>query len=329
VARGAPASSRHGCDRRGRSEIADELRAVLAASGWRLDIKGADVRESLARANVPCLLLKGRAFAALLYADGTPRPYSDCDLLIPASLRERAASVLSDLGFTAQNADRHARAWLRPGDGLWLDLHHTLPLVGTDPEHLWDTLWPRASSLQAGGMETKVLDPAASALLAALHVVHHGPDAPAPRRDLERAIDQLGDDCWRNAADLARQLKAEGSLGTGLRLVPAGVEIANRLGLGWAPSRPTLLNWHRAPWGATVWEALAGAPTVRERASVIRAFLVPPPSFLRERSALARRGRRGLLAAYLMRPLLLTFKAVRSLGPWRRARRDPGAPSVS
>ena len=141
-----------------------------------------------------------------------------------------------------------------------------------------------------------------------------------------RAIRQLGDDCWRSAGELARQLDAEAPFGTGLRLLPAGVKIAERLGLGWAPSPRTLLNWHRAPFGATVWEALAEAPDMRARLLLLARFLAPGSDLLRQRSALARRGPLGLMLTYLVRPWQLTIKALRALAPWLRLRRADEPP---
>jgi hypothetical protein len=298
------------------------MHAADRAASWRLDVKGADVRARLAESGIPCLLLKGRAFAELFYADGSPRPYVDCDLLVPAALRDRARTVLTDLGFAAGDGAVHSQAWHREADRVWVDLHHTLPQLDVDPERVWAILWPRAVSSTIGGAPTRVLDPAAAALLTALHLVHHGPRSAAPRQDLERAIDQLGEDCWGGAAELARELEAEAALGTGLRLVPAGVAVAERLGLDWAPSTRVLLEWDKAPWGTTVWDALASAPDARAFASLVVRFLAPTPDFLRARSALARSSRVGLVLAYLVRPVQLAIKAAMSYAPWLRARRE-------
>jgi hypothetical protein len=301
-------------------------RASVAATSWRLDVKGADVRASLAAAGVPCLLLKGRAFAALLYADGSPRPYNDCDLLIPDCLRRRAHTVLTELGFAAQTHARHSVDWHREADDLRVDLHHTLPQLDGPPDRVWATLSARAMSIVVGGAPTLVLDRDATALLAALHLASHGPDGPGPRRDLERAIAQLGDDCWNGASALARELGGESGMGTGLRLLPEGVEVAERLGLAWAPSTRALLHWRGAPWEATAWEALVNTPSRRAQVSFVAGFFAPSPEFLRERSALARRGPRGLWLAYFLRPFRLAARATLALGPWRRARRVPPEP---
>lgn len=302
--------------------------AEEAAHFWRADVKGADVRQSFASAGIPCVLLKGRAFAQLLYADGTSRPYGDCDLLIPQGHRDRAASVLVSLGFILREGAAHAVAWHRELDGMWVDVHHTLPHLAAGSASVWATLSARAVSISIGGAPTRVLDPASSALLAALHVVNHGPDSGRPVLDLERAVDQLGDDCWRDAAELARQFGSAAELGTGLRLVRGGSRIADRLDLAWAPSARAVLNWREAPAGAYIWESLVEARNFRARLELLVDFFTPPPELLRRRSRLARRGRRGLVCAYLLRPFQLFAKAALSFGPWRRSRRAPSGPPV-
>jgi hypothetical protein len=304
--------------------------AGQAAALWRLDVKGADVRAHLAAAGVPTLLLKGRAFAALLYADGAPRPYGDCDLLVPPRLTYLAQQVLRELGLVPCGGGVHATDWRRPADRFSVDLHQTLPGCGAEPQHVWSTLFARSTSMTVGGAETRVLDPAAAALLASLHIVHHGPGSIRPREDLERAISCLDAECWAGAAALARELEATAALGTGLRLVPTGTAVAERLNLAWAPSSRTLIEWSDAPWAARVWESLSGATGLRARAAVVRGLLAPSSEFLRERSALARAGWGGLLLAFVVRPVLLAAKLLFALGPWRRGHwADGGAAAAT
>jgi hypothetical protein len=52
--------------------------------------------------------------------------------------------------------------------------------------------------------------------------------------------------------------------------------------------------------------------------------LVPPATFMRKWSRLARRGRIGLLLAYLWRPLWLVGRTPRAMAQWRQARRAAG-----
>ena len=317
----------------------DEARRIAAAT-WRVDVKGAEVRSALAAAGVPALLLKGRAFASLLYADGPQRNYVDCDLLVPVSHWKGACDVLRELGFALHQGlapsglDRdtpagravHGTEWLRERDGFWVDLHQTLPEAGADPSVVWRALQRHSVALNVGGDDAQVLDPAASALLAALHVAHHGPDFPGPVRDLERALIRLDESCWRGAASLAAEIAAEGPFGTGLRFVAGGVDLADRLGVPWAPTPGMLLGWSGAPWGATVWESLARAPGLRARARLLARLLFPSAEELRVRSPVARSGTAGLFAARLARPFQLASRAGPTLRAWRRTRGGSGPP---
>ncbi len=290
----------------------------------------------LLAAGVRSVLLKGRAFATLLYADGAPRRYGDLDLLIPPSDRERAQAVLREIGFTpvetfapsdlprdsAAGRALHAGNWARESDGMLVDLHHTLPEVDAEPEEVWDNLVRHTSVLPVGGSEIMTLDAGASAFLCALHAAHHGPGYPVALADLERAVQQLDRSCWDTATELARSLHAEPALGTGLRLDPDGAPIADELGLPWAPSPHMQLAWAGAPWGATVWEALVRGPGVRGRIRLAAGLLFPGPKALRLGSALARRGRLGLIAAYVVRPFFLAARARPALSAWRHAERS-------
>ena len=318
----------------------DEARRIAAAT-WRVDVKGAEVRAALSAAGVPIVLLKGRAFADLLYAGGPARHYVDCDLLVPPSHWSRASQVLRELGFashhgmapSALSADTaagravHGSEWLREEDGFWVDLHQTLPEAGADPQVVWRALQGHLRELEVGGVGVQVLDAAGSALLTALHVAHHGPDFHGPLRDLERALQQLDESSWRGAVSLAAQIDAEGPFGTGLRFTADGSALADRLRLPWAPTQAMLLGWEGAPWGATVWESLVSTSGARAKARLLAALLFPSAEDLRARSAIARRGAVGLLAARVALPFELASRAAPSLRSWRRGRRRARPPA--
>jgi hypothetical protein len=63
------------------------------------------------------------------------------------------------------------------------------------------------------------------------------------------------------------------------------------------------------------------APTVSARLRVLRDAMLPAPTYMRATSALARRGRAGLVLAYLARALARARQLPAALRAVRRARR--------
>jgi hypothetical protein len=293
---------------------------VTTASAFRLDVKGADIRQALRAAGVRTVLLKGAAFARLLYPDPGLRGYTDVDLLVDPDVVGRAERVLADRGFRrfdeeapvrqtdpavgeavgAQGAS-HSVAWARDRDSFVVDLHDSLPQVGVPEDVVWQQITRHLDVLDIGGLPTEILDRPATALLVALHAAHHGPNWPSATRDLAGAVETFEIGCWEAARDLAVTLRAEIPMGVGLGLCAGGRAIAHRLSLRTEPSSAHLLLWAGAPWSASVIEALTGQPDLRTKATLIRRILWPTPAALRRGSALARRGRPGLLAAYVLR----------------------------
>ena len=303
---------------------------MTVAAAWRLDVKSAEVRQALDTAGVPNVLLKGRGLVALLYDDGSPRAYNDCDLLVPPDERERAHQVLAGLGFTPwyglapldlphdveATRELHAVEWRRAADAMSVDLHYTFSEVGASPAAVWAAVEGRTVVLEVGGSPARVPDPPTAALLCALHVAQHGPLSHRPLEDLSRAIRRLDVRCWQDAAALAATLGATPALGTGLRLAPGGAALAECLGVPWQPSRRMLLHWERAPWGAAVWDSLLHTSGVRARAALLADLLVPSPEALRLGSRVARRGRAGLIAAYIVRDVRLMGRVLPAIGAW-------------
>src|SRR4051794_30086422 len=124
--------------------------SVVAAHTFRLDVKGAEVRQALRAAGIRTVLLKGRSLARLLYADDGSRTYDDVDLLMEPSAVGAAEGVLRDLGFRLLEDDSpsgqtdpvlggmlgavgalHGRTWIRDADEFPVDIHDSLPQVHT------------------------------------------------------------------------------------------------------------------------------------------------------------------------------------------------------
>jgi hypothetical protein len=297
---------------------------ATAAATLRLDFKGASVRKELESAGVSPVLLKGRAFACLLYDEPRDRPYADVDLLVPPADARRAEGILRDLGFrradpespssqtdpalakhTQAAGSLHGGAWVRDEDTLVVDLHHSLPQVTVPPAALWNVLERHVMKMEVGGRETTVLDPPASALLIALHAAHHGPYGGGAMEDLRRATRVFDTSIWQEARGIADALDVAPAMGAGLGLTPDGAELALRLGLSSEASRTLRMLWDGANWSEIFLAALQDQRSVRDRLLLLRHGLWPTADALRRGSSLARRGPRGLAAAYVVRAFQL------------------------
>jgi hypothetical protein len=233
---------------------------------FRLDVQYTRLVSAFAAENIPTILLKGPAFDQLLFAGARKRDYSDIDLLVDPGRAEQTARLMAQLGFERAEkkpgerlgaravvalgllAPGHGTAWVRDRDKFTVDLHHTLPLVRVSADHVWRALGAHRATIMVVGSPIETIDESASALLIALHAAHHGPAWKRTRTDLERACEVLTSDCWRTAAQLARELKAETAMGIGLGTAPPGRALARELGLR---TRPTAA--HRLIWSVTAW----------------------------------------------------------------------------
>ncbi len=299
----------------------------LTVFGLMVDAVTVEVVTALRAAGVRPLLMKGPLLAELY--EGAARPYADTDLLVAPEAVPDAERSLGSLGFSQAERDEDfpdplaGHAWRRSGGGV-VDLHRTLPLVAAAPAEVWEAVSERAQVISLGGEEVEAVGPDTTALLAALHPLHHRMEELKPLRDLEAAVAGLPEETWRAAAALATRLGAEQALGAGLRLVPEGRALADRLGLSTELTpQLALLAGGENPVALGI-ERLAGARGVRARAQVLGRALWPKPTAMRAWYALARRGRGGLAAAYLLRPVWVLRQVPAALGVWREARRRAG-----
>lgn len=305
---------------------------VLTAGRLALDAGTVEVLRAFEQAGVEALLLKGPSIARWLYAEGEPRTYIDCDLLVAPTDVLAAEEVLASLSFTRQFDDRempswwreHASAWSRGGDGLTVDLHRTLPGVGVDAEGVWRALSAETDVVLVARHPVPTLSLPGRALHVALHAAQHGPGWARPIADLERALAAADDDLWLEAAALAAELDATDAFATGLRLAPAGAELATRLRLAPPRSVDAELRAGSPPPLALGFEQLAGADGTRAKAEIVWRKLVPPVGFIRHWDPRAAHGRVALVRAYVRRPLWLMRRAPRGLEAWWRARRSVG-----
>ncbi len=277
-----------------------------AARTLALDALTAQTVETFRAAGVPSILLKGPSIEAWLY-DGQGRDYADCDLLVPADRFAAAGACLSTLGFELElddedgyTPDPHAQTWRRR-NGLAVDLHRRLHWVRAAPEVVWAELSSGTDRMSVGGAEVAVLGFGARALQVGLHAV--SPQlVPGPLRDLERALERVDEQEWRTAAELADRLGASDALATGLRRLPAGTELAVRLGLPSESSAYHTLTVEgrpgSLPYALVRLTELHGVPA---KIRFVLRVLFPPKTWMQYGSSRARRGRLGLATAYLVR----------------------------
>jgi len=302
---------------------------VARAARLRVDAQGAEARSRFEAAGIPCLLLKGRAFAQLLYAPGEIRPYGDSDLLVAERDLLGAEAVLRALGYRSLNhrgghvapEPLHAEHWARERAHAAIDLHWRLRGSRAPAMLVFEELWHHSTEAEIGGQATRILDPVATALLCALHVAQHSRGAPGPRADLERAIARLCTPTWAAAAALATRIEAHDAFTDGLRLCPAAAQLADTLGLAPSASVGRRLSTGTGPWGATAIQWLIEQRRPRERLRIAVRMLFPPPPSMRCFHPLARRGPLGLLLAYLIRPAQVALRTPSALGHWHAARR--------
>jgi hypothetical protein len=307
-----------------------ERRLVLAAKKIGVDVTTADVLRAFEEAGCRSILIKGPAIERELYDEGSYRHYNDCDLLVAPADLDRAGGALSAAGFRLildhrghpGIAEPHAQEWSRDGSTQrTVDLHWRIAGIGAPDDLAWDVLSKRTQPIVVAGAEGESLDRTALAFLVALHAAHHGTMRNTPLDDLERAIDQIDVATWAEARALAVRLDALEEFTAGLRLTPDGESLARTLELPDVTSpRVRLSAGHQAPGSYGVLDMLE-APSASARLRVLRGAMLPAPSYMRAQSALARRGRAGLVLAYFARALARARQLPAALRAVRRARR--------
>ena len=302
---------------------------VLAAVGrLTVDATTAEVVRALETDGVSPILLKGPALCRALDLE---RSYGDADLLVAPPQLDRAGEVLTRLGFRltldhrehAAVADPHAQEWKR-GSHDSVDLHWRIAGVEAPPSDAWALLSSRTETIELGRAATRILDATGVALVVGLHAAHHGETLGNPLRDLDRALERIDHDRWREAAALARELQATEAFAAGLRLRPGGAELARELALPATLSPRRRLMASSQPAGALGLLRIADARGHRLRA--IRDELVPAPDYMRALDPRARRGGAGLALAYATRLAARAAGLPRALAAVRAARRGARIP---
>jgi hypothetical protein len=291
------------------AKVAQALESARLRS---IDCVTAEVVVTLRQAGVRAIVIKGPVFAQWLYRDGTVRTYSDSDVVVSPAHVAQAESVLRSLGFgpwaepsgvySEAMGPTHASCWARdwPGGAL-VDLHDSLAGACADKATVWAALTRETVTMRVGDALVETAGPAANALIVALHAANNGPGHERSCEDLSRALEVADADTWAAAARLAAETDAEEMFGAGLRILPAGRELAERLALARPETVDVLLRSGGAPDGAVFLDHLAATDSWRGRARLLGRALVPDASYMRNQYPLAARGRAGLAASYGLR----------------------------
>lgn len=303
---------------------------LAAANALRIDLAAIEAMGFLGEAGVRSILLKGPTFARWLYDDPADRGYSDADLLISPDDLATARAALAGHGFTApfkgagHELIHHAEPWIRRSDRAEIDLHHRLPGIG-DSRTAWRVLSSRTETMKLRGHEVTSLDEPARALHVVLHAAEHGTERAPSLHDLVVALERLELSVWEEAAALARETQADAAFESGLRLMSAGVELLERLGVSGHDDS----SWELAQIlrdeepGEGLVQGLVWFRSVRglkAKAALLLFKAFPPQAVLATWSPLARRGFGGLVVARMWRPLWLLLRAPGAIVRYRRAR---------
>jgi hypothetical protein len=304
--------------------------ADFAKKAWScyVDQVTAEVTTQFETHGVASILLKGPGFEALLYDAADGRFYRDTDLLVEARDRARAEQLLADSGFIRIDRDepglgpapKYARTFRRERDGSIVDLHWRLSGAAAPPRQVWLALRGHLTTLEVGGRPVEVLDAAASAFLVAIHSAHHGTGRPKTLTDVEHAVARLDRSTWETARSLADALGAGEPFAAGLRLTSAGEELADSLGLARPASVAMWLKTNPRTYGAWALDQVSQNETTKGRVVALWMIVLPSPTVMRTFFPLARRGRLGLMVAYLLRPARLAVHAAPALRDLVRAR---------
>jgi hypothetical protein len=289
----------------------------------------AEVVGAFREAGVPSILLKGPSVALWLYPRGAGRPYVDSDLLVPPEAWTMAEEVLSSRGFdnlfagtTIDERDPGACPWRRTHDRAAVDLHRRLRGVDVADDECWRLLQAHRESMSVGGIAVDVLAPAARTLNLVLHAAHDGIGNQRSVHDLARGLEIIPPTLWSEALALGVQLKVQASFAAGLRLLPSGRVLADRLHLPISNSVDVRLHAMSPPPLAMGFAALHERRGFGRKLGFLKRNFVPTPAYMRYLSPLARRGVLGMAAAYVGRWLILVRYAVPSYRAWRRIFRE-------
>jgi hypothetical protein len=302
-----------------------------AAHCLALDSLAARTSKLLSAKGISTLLLKGPATARRLYAARPDRRlYSDVDLLVAPDQFGEAQQVLRTAGyqwrqegFRPDETHWYETGWGAPDSDFTIDLHRGFHGV-QDNALFWTEMWAAREHFDLAGERVAVPSAAGTAMLVVLHAVSPGKSAK-PLRDLLAANHVFGFETWSAAAGLALAVGAGAAFRAGLELLPDGVELVERLQLRGPVAADHWLAGRQRSRVSVNLAAARDRPRLRDRAGYVLRKMLPSPAFLRLHDLRARRGRGGLLLAYLSRWGRGCSGAPRAVLDLRQARRGTRA----
>jgi hypothetical protein len=306
--------------------VIGRLRPDLAVAMYTrlVDRLAVSVSGQFREAGIDHLVVKGPAIAHWLYGPDEVRTYGDVDVLVRQPDWDRAVALLHRHGFDDAMAgmahprmESYASHPYRSVAGD-VDLHATFKGLTADMDAVWEAFSEGREVLRLPEGELEMPSEAARLMHVALHAAQHL-DGKAVD-DLERALDQLSDDHWHAAAEVAAATGGMAAFLSGLRTVQAGRNLAMRLRFPDVHSVESLLHSSGVPLAEALHQ-LATEPGWRAKAALAWREAFPTSDFMRWSSTLARRGPLGLLAAYVRRQVYLASRLPGALRALRRARR--------
>ena len=292
----------------------------------RLDVGGGRVIRALTDNGVTPILMKGPVITRWLYdGDVRARPYGDIDLLVDPANVLVAEGVLRGLGFVHEPFDDipgdkpwHAHHWRDPTTAVEIDLHRTIIGTGVDPARVWELLSQVTEPFDLRGTGVSVLAEGPRCLHVALHAAQGGPRDEKAVSDLGRAV-ELPLAIWEQARDLALELRAEAAMAAGLRLTPRGAAIAASLALPTKIPVDVALRSSSAPPAAVGLAWLFQTSGFSQKLQLIWRKTFPPREFMDAWLPKERRGRLGLVGAYLYRFGSLAVRMPGAIRAWWKA----------
>lgn len=297
IAEGAMAATTH------QREQAEDLIDTSMVLALRLEQRLLGASSALQRAGVDHRVLKGSAYAALVYPDPALRSFGDVDLLVAGADFGTAVEVLATLGYH--------RLWpeIRPGydarfskgatlcddTGIEMDLHRTFALGPFGLTVDLAAVFADWVQFRLGGVPLLALGPD----MMFMHACYHAALGNSPPRTLAlRDVAQLLLACDVDEArvlEVAAAWQAEAVVAAAVQMAWDTFRLADVTRLSaWAASyRPNpreakMLATYTGEHGSHTAKSLASLrviPGLRAKAAFLRASLFPTRDFVDSRSA--------------------------------------------